>query len=109
MCAHRYTQKESKIIIKGNHGRQSRSFRIQKQYAFGTKTEIPFDFTISDQQQYAQLNSAILCGVLCEPHFAKTHNKNLNAIVIFSKKKKNAIVIDGWVWLSCPFGCQGCS
>ncbi|KAF3952134.1 hypothetical protein CMV_022279 [Castanea mollissima] len=45
------------------------------------KLRPPFDLTIPDQQQYAQLNRAILYGVLCEPHFAKTHIKHLHAIV----------------------------
>ena len=43
-----------------------------------------FDFTIPDQQQYSHLNSAILCGVLCEPHFAKTHNKNLKLLSLMA-------------------------
>nr|XP_023905400.1 integrator complex subunit 3 homolog [Quercus suber]POF19709.1 integrator complex subunit 3 like [Quercus suber] len=45
------------------------------------KLRPPFDLTIPDQHQYAQLNRAILYGVLCEPHFAKTHIKHLHAIV----------------------------
>jgi integrator complex subunit 3 len=45
------------------------------------KLRPPFSLTIPDQQEYAQLNKAILCGVLCEPHFAKTHIKHLHAIV----------------------------
>ncbi|KAL0007278.1 hypothetical protein SO802_008780 [Lithocarpus litseifolius] len=45
------------------------------------KLRPPFDLTIPDEQQYAQLNRAILYGVLCEPHFAKTHIKHLHAIV----------------------------
>lgn len=45
------------------------------------KLRPPFALTIPDQQEYAQLNKAILYGVLCEPHFAKTHIKHLHAIV----------------------------
>uniref|UniRef100_A0A2N9HFT8 Integrator complex subunit 3 homolog n=1 Tax=Fagus sylvatica TaxID=28930 RepID=A0A2N9HFT8_FAGSY len=45
------------------------------------KLRPPFALTIPDQQQYAQLNRAILYGVLCEPHLAKTHIKHLHALV----------------------------
>jgi integrator complex subunit 3 len=45
------------------------------------KLRPPFSLTIPDQQEYAQLNKAILYGVLCEPHFAKIHIKHLHAIV----------------------------
>lgn len=41
----------------------------------------PFALTIPDQQDYAQLNRAILYGVLCESHFAKTHITHLHALV----------------------------
>ncbi|GMY22816.1 integrator complex subunit 3 homolog [Fagus crenata] len=45
------------------------------------KLRPPFALTIPDQQQYAQLNRAILYGVLWEPHLAKTHIKHLHALV----------------------------
>jgi len=45
------------------------------------KLRPPFALTIPDQEEYAQLNKAILYGVLCEPHFSKTHIKHLHAIV----------------------------
>lgn len=40
-----------------------------------------FSLTIHNQQEYLQLNQAILYGILCEPHFAKTHIKHLHAII----------------------------
>ncbi|KAJ7942844.1 integrator complex subunit 3-like [Quillaja saponaria] len=45
------------------------------------KLRPPFSLTIPSSQEYSQLNRAILYGVLCEPHFAKTHIKHLHAIV----------------------------
>ena len=49
------------------------AFESKNNMLLEPKLRPPFDLTIPDQQQYAQLNSAILCGVLCKPHFAKTH------------------------------------
>lgn len=45
------------------------------------KLRPPFCLKIPDQQEYLELNRAILYGILCEPHFAKTHVKHLHAIV----------------------------
>ncbi|KAK9274253.1 hypothetical protein L1049_019067 [Liquidambar formosana] len=45
------------------------------------KLRPPFRLTIPTPQEYSQLSMAILYGVLCEPHFAKTHIKHLHAIV----------------------------
>lgn len=42
----------------------------------------PFPLTIPTQQEYWQLNRAILYGVLCESHSAKSQIKYLHAIVI---------------------------
>ncbi|XVE59883.1 hypothetical protein DITRI_Ditri05aG0083000 [Diplodiscus trichospermus] len=47
-----------------------------------SKLRPPFPLTIRNPQEYTQLNHAILCGVLVEPHFAKIHIKHLHAIVI---------------------------
>ncbi|KAJ1404733.1 Integrator complex subunit 3 [Sesbania bispinosa] len=41
----------------------------------------PFSLAIPKPDEYAQLNCAILHGVLTEPHFAKTHIKHLHALV----------------------------
>ncbi|KAK1572406.1 hypothetical protein Q3G72_032270 [Acer saccharum] len=41
----------------------------------------PFPLTIPNQQEYLQLNRAILHGILYEPHFAKIHIKHLHAKV----------------------------
>ncbi|XP_057956234.1 uncharacterized protein LOC131149630 [Malania oleifera] len=41
----------------------------------------PFPLTIPSQSEYAQLNQAILHGILSEPHLAKIHVKHLHAIV----------------------------
>ncbi|XP_058753619.1 uncharacterized protein LOC131626798 isoform X1 [Vicia villosa] len=41
----------------------------------------PFALTIPKPDEYAQLNCAILHGILTEPHFAKTHIKHLHALV----------------------------
>lgn len=41
----------------------------------------PFSLTIPKPDEYALLNRAILHGVLCEPHLAKTHVKHLHALV----------------------------
>ncbi|XP_042985165.1 integrator complex subunit 3 homolog isoform X1 [Carya illinoinensis] len=45
------------------------------------KLRPPFALTIPDQQEYDQLNRAIVYGFLCEPHNAKTHIKHLHALV----------------------------
>ncbi|XP_062007677.1 uncharacterized protein LOC133724826 isoform X1 [Rosa rugosa] len=45
------------------------------------KLRPPLAITISTPQEYLLLNKAILYGVLCETHFAKTHIKHLHAIV----------------------------
>lgn len=45
------------------------------------KLKPPFSLTIPNQEEYSQLNRAILYGVLCEPLLAKTHIKHLHAIV----------------------------
>ncbi|KAH6779352.1 embryo defective 2739 [Perilla frutescens var. hirtella] len=41
----------------------------------------PFPLTIPTQEQYSQLNKAILYGILCEPHLAKVHIKYLHAVI----------------------------
>ncbi|PON63342.1 Integrator complex subunit [Parasponia andersonii] len=41
----------------------------------------PFSLAIPNSEEYLQLNRAIVYGVLCEPHLAKTHIKHLHAIV----------------------------
>ncbi|KAH6835954.1 embryo defective 2739 [Perilla frutescens var. hirtella] len=41
----------------------------------------PFPLTIPTQEQYSQLNKAILYGILCEPHLAKVHIKHLHAVI----------------------------
>ncbi|XP_031277160.1 integrator complex subunit 3 homolog [Pistacia vera] len=41
----------------------------------------PFPLTIPSPEEYSQLNSAILYGVLTEPHLAKVHIKHLHAVV----------------------------
>lgn len=45
------------------------------------KLRPPFSLAIPKPEEYSELNRAILYGVLCEPHFAKTHIKHLHAIV----------------------------
>ncbi|KAI9082392.1 hypothetical protein K1719_035815 [Acacia pycnantha] len=45
------------------------------------KLRPPFSLTIPNPDEYLELNRAILYGILCEPHFAKTHIKHLHAIV----------------------------
>ncbi|XP_054799499.1 uncharacterized protein LOC129303933 isoform X1 [Prosopis cineraria] len=45
------------------------------------KLRPPFSLTIPNTDEYLELNRAILCGILCEPHFAKIHIKHLHAIV----------------------------
>ncbi|KAK4279217.1 hypothetical protein QN277_016951 [Acacia crassicarpa] len=45
------------------------------------KLRPPFSLTILNPDEYLELNRAILYGILCEPHFAKTHIKHLHAIV----------------------------
>ncbi|PRQ49916.1 putative integrator complex subunit 3 [Rosa chinensis] len=45
------------------------------------KLRPPLAITIPTPQEYLLLNKAILYGVLCETHFAKTHIKHLHAIV----------------------------
>lgn len=41
----------------------------------------PFPLTIPTQEQYSQLNKAILYGVLCEPHLGKVHIKHLHGVI----------------------------
>ncbi|KAL3534563.1 hypothetical protein ACH5RR_003024 [Cinchona calisaya] len=41
----------------------------------------PFPLTIPTQEEYINLNKAILYGILCEPHLAKIHIKHLHAII----------------------------
>ncbi|XP_050382428.1 uncharacterized protein LOC126799298 [Argentina anserina] len=41
----------------------------------------PLAITILTPQEYLLLNKAILYGILCETHYAKTHIKHLHAIV----------------------------
>ncbi|KAL8493123.1 hypothetical protein ACS0TY_024363 [Phlomoides rotata] len=41
----------------------------------------PFPLTIPTQEQYLNLNRAILYGILCEPHLAKVHIKHLHGII----------------------------
>lgn len=45
------------------------------------KLKPPFSLAIPNPEEYSQLNHAILYGILCEPHLAKTHIKHLHAIV----------------------------
>ncbi|KAF5736372.1 hypothetical protein HS088_TW14G00514 [Tripterygium wilfordii] len=45
------------------------------------KLRPPFPLSIPNLEEYAELNRAILYGVLCEPNFTKTHLKHLHAIV----------------------------
>ncbi|KAF7827598.1 integrator complex subunit 3-like protein [Senna tora] len=45
------------------------------------KLRPPFSLAIPKPDKYLELNRAILYGVFCEPHFAKTHMKHLHAIV----------------------------
>ncbi|KAG8372492.1 hypothetical protein BUALT_Bualt12G0071700 [Buddleja alternifolia] len=45
------------------------------------KLRPPFPLTIPTQQDYLDLNRAILYGVLCEPHFAKVHIKHLHGVI----------------------------
>lgn len=41
----------------------------------------PFPLTIPTQEEYLNLNKAILYGILCEPQLAKVHFKHLHAII----------------------------
>lgn len=41
----------------------------------------PFPLKLPTQEEYLDLNKAILCGILCEPHLAKVHIKHLHAII----------------------------
>ncbi|XP_057787811.1 uncharacterized protein LOC131005036 [Salvia miltiorrhiza] len=41
----------------------------------------PFPLTIPTQEQYSQLNNAILYGILCEPHLVKIHIKHLHGVI----------------------------
>ncbi|XP_020547672.1 integrator complex subunit 3 isoform X2 [Sesamum indicum] len=45
------------------------------------KLRPPFPLTIPTQEGYTNLNSAILYGILCEPHMAKVHVKHLHGII----------------------------
>lgn len=45
------------------------------------KLRPPFPLTIPTQEEYNNLNSAILYGILCEPHLANVHIKHLHGIV----------------------------
>lgn len=45
------------------------------------KLRPPFRLPFPTPQEYAQLNTAILYGILREPHLAKTHIKHLHAII----------------------------
>lgn len=46
------------------------------------KLRPPFSLTIPHKEEYAQLNQAILYGILCEPNHSIAHIKYLHAIVI---------------------------
>lgn len=41
----------------------------------------PFPLAIPTQEQYSQLNKAILYGILCEPQLAKVHIKHLHGVI----------------------------
>ncbi|CDP14922.1 unnamed protein product [Coffea canephora] len=41
----------------------------------------PFPLKLPTQEEYFNLNKAILCGILCEPQMARVHIKHLHAIV----------------------------
>ncbi|KAL0404296.1 UNVERIFIED_CONTAM: Integrator complex subunit [Sesamum radiatum] len=45
------------------------------------KLRPPFPLTIPTQEEYSNLNRAILYGILCEPHLAKVHIKHLHGII----------------------------
>lgn len=45
------------------------------------KLRPPFPLTIPTQEEYRNLNRAILYGVLCEPHLSKVHIKHLHGII----------------------------
>lgn len=46
-----------------------------------SKLRPPFPLTIPTQDEYLNMNKAILYGVLCEPHLAKVHIKHLHGII----------------------------
>ncbi|KAK4415154.1 Integrator complex subunit [Sesamum alatum] len=45
------------------------------------KLRPPFPLTIPTQEEYLNLNRAILYGILCEPHLAKVHIKHLHGVI----------------------------
>lgn len=73
----------SKLIRLAPHEAEN-EFELSLRQSFETvelQLRPPFPLKIPSPQEYSQLNSAILYGVLTEPHFAKVHIKHLHAIV----------------------------
>lgn len=54
----------------------------------------PFPPTIPTQEQYLQLNNAILYGILCEHHLAKVHIKHLQGVVTDGYEYFTSILIN---------------
>ncbi|KAM7273393.1 hypothetical protein ACFE04_028057 [Oxalis oulophora] len=74
----------SKLIIKLNSFQADNQFDLSLSQAFDflQPTLIPpFPLTIPNPHDYAQLNMAILYGILTQPHLAITHIKHLHAKV----------------------------
>ncbi|KAL5766348.1 hypothetical protein ACOSP7_016965 [Xanthoceras sorbifolium] len=71
------------LIRKASHEAENQ-YELSLRQAFESlepQLRPPFCLTIPNQQEYLQLNRAILYGVLCEPHFAEIHIKHLHAKV----------------------------
>ena len=73
----------SKLMVIASHEAENET-ELSLRQAFvllERKLKPPFSLTIPNSEEYLQLNRAIVYGVLCETHLAKTHIKHLHAIV----------------------------
>ncbi|KAI3444065.1 hypothetical protein Pfo_000730 [Paulownia fortunei] len=73
----------SKLIQKSTHEAEI-PFEISLREAFcflEPKLRPPFPLTIPTQEEYSNLNRAILYGILCEPNLAKVHIKHLHGVI----------------------------